>query len=141
MTYHGHAEFTMPRNYVASDAYSMLEDDEIKARICGSVSRLDAVADDIRAGNKLKARHVILFETLITLPLNPFWCKLKLTAKDFFVKDNQYCLQWKEQTKYIRLFMKDILEQKEEIFKYCQKYYRWFIKNGDIADFPIYKIK
>ena len=60
---------------------------------------------------------------------------------DFFVKDNQYCLQWKEQTKYIRLFMKDILEQKEEIFKFCQKYYRWFIKNSDIADFPVYKIK
>lgn len=87
MAYHGHAEFTMPRNYVASDAYSMLEDDEIEARICGSVSRLDAVADDIRAGNKLKARHVFLFETLITLPLNPFWCKYKLTSKAFFAKD------------------------------------------------------
>lgn len=87
MVWRGHAEFKMPRNYVANDAYPMLDEDEIETRIKESVSRLDAVVEDIRTGKKLKARHVFLFETLITLPSNPIWCKLKLTAKEFFAKD------------------------------------------------------
>ncbi len=87
MVYHGHAELKMPRNYVASDAYPMLEESEIQARIRGSKSRLDAVASTIRSGKKLKSRHVFLFETLITLPINPFWCKYKLTAKEFYTKE------------------------------------------------------
>ena len=48
---------------------------------------LDGVAADIRAGRRLTARHVFLFETLITVPFNPVWCKLKLTAKAFYATD------------------------------------------------------
>ena len=88
MTCHGHAEFKMPRNYVASDSYPMLEKEETEKRILDSYNQLENVAADIKAGNKLTARHVFLFETLITLPLNPFWCKYKLTAKAFYVKEN-----------------------------------------------------
>ena len=83
MIYHGHAEFKMPRNYVANDAYPMLEAEEIESRISASYERIPSVADRIRNGQKLTARHVFLFETLITVPFNPVWCKLKLTAKDF----------------------------------------------------------
>ena len=88
MIYRGHAEFKMPRKYVASDAYPMLEDAEIETRIRDSMCRLDAVAADIRAGKRLKARHVFFFETLITLPFNPIWCKYKLTAKAFYAKES-----------------------------------------------------
>ena len=87
MTCHGYAEFKMPRNYVAGDAYPMLEREETEKRITESCARLDEVASDIMAGNKLKARHVFLFETLIPLPFNPIWCNRKLTAKDFRAED------------------------------------------------------
>ena len=87
MIYHGHAEFKMPRNYVANDAYPMLEAEEIESRISASYERIPSVADRIRNGQKLTARHVFLFETLITVPFNPVWCKLKLTAKDFHATD------------------------------------------------------
>ena len=87
MTYHGHAEFKMPRNYVANDAYPMLEADEIKNRIRQSYGQLDSVAADILAGRKLTARHVFLFETIVTLPFNPIWTKYKLRAKDFYCTD------------------------------------------------------
>ena len=87
MICHGYAEFKMPRNYVASDDYPMLEKDQVEERIIGSYNRLEQVAEDILAGKKLKARHVFLFETLITLPFNPVWCKYKLTAKDFYAED------------------------------------------------------
>lgn len=87
MVYQGHAEFKMPRNYVASDAYPMLEKHEVEERIRRAYRQLDDTASVILSGGKLKSRHVFLFETLITLPFNPVWCKYKLTAKDFYVKD------------------------------------------------------
>lgn len=87
MICHGHAEFKMPRNYVASDDYPMLEKPEVEERITNSYNQLQQVATDILAGNKLTARHVFLFETLITVPFNPIWCKFKLTAKDFYAEE------------------------------------------------------
>lgn len=87
MNYRGHAEFKMPRNYVANDHYPMLEKEEIEDRILKSHEKISSVAETIKAGNKLTARHIFLFETIITVPFNPIWCKLKLRAKDFYTTD------------------------------------------------------
>ena len=87
MVYHGHAEFTMPRNYVINEAYPMLEKDEVEKRIASAYHQLDQVVSNIRSGENLKARHVFLLETIITVPFNPVWCRYKLTAKDFYVND------------------------------------------------------
>ena len=87
MNYLGHAEFKMPRNYVASDAYDMLTPEETEARIRAAYEQIGPVADTIRAGGKLTARHVFLFETIITVPFNPVWCKYKLRARDFYTTD------------------------------------------------------
>lgn len=87
MTYRGHAEIKMPRNYVANDAYPMLERAEIESRIRNAREQLADVANNIRCGQNLSARHVFLFETLVTLPFNPVWCQYKLTAKDFYATD------------------------------------------------------
>lgn len=88
MVCHGHAEFKMPRNYVASDGYPMLEKEQVEERILASHKQLQQVASDILAGNKLTARHVFMLETIITVPFNPVWCKVKLTAKDFYAEDS-----------------------------------------------------
>lgn len=88
MIYRGHAEFKMPRNYVISGAYPMLPKEEVETRLTAAYQQLDKVTTDILSGNKLKARHVFLFETIITIPFNPIWCKRKFTAKDFFVKES-----------------------------------------------------
>ena len=87
MNYLGHAEFKMPRNYVASDAYAMLSPEETEKRILAAYRKLGDVVSDIQAGNKLTARHVFLFETIITVPFNPVWCKFKLQARDFYATD------------------------------------------------------
>ena len=84
----GHAEFKMPRNYVASDSYPMLEKEQVEERITESYQQLEQVSADILAGKKLTARHVFLFETAITVPFNPVYCKYKLTAKDFHVEES-----------------------------------------------------
>ncbi|MBQ2961001.1 MAG: EFR1 family ferrodoxin [Oscillospiraceae bacterium] len=87
MTYCGHAEFRMPRNYVASDAYSQHTQEEIEERILESHSKLDDVAELIKSGQELSARKVQLWETVVTVPFNPVWVKYKLTAKDFYSTD------------------------------------------------------
>ena len=87
MRWHGYAEFKMPRNYVAGEAYPLLDREQTEQRIREARKQLEQVAGDILAGRRLTARHVFLLETLITLPFNPLWCKHKLTARDFWVKD------------------------------------------------------
>ena len=88
MNYLGHAEFTMPSNYVATDSYAMLERSEAEKRILDSYRRLDGICANISERKRLEARHVFLFESIITLPFNPIWCKWKLTAKEFYAKDS-----------------------------------------------------
>lgn len=87
MRYLGHAEFKMPRNYVANDHYPMLPPEQVKERILNSCRKLEEVAADIQAGRKLKARHIWLFETVITVPFNPVWSKLKYKTEDFHITE------------------------------------------------------
>ena len=88
MNYHGHAEFKMPRNYVANDHYPMQPKEEVETRIKDAYYQLGSVVSAIRSGGKLTARHVYLWEVLVTVPFTPVWCKYKLTAKDFYIKDS-----------------------------------------------------
>ena len=88
MNVHGYAEFKMPRNYVANDHYPMQPKEEVEARIRDAYKQLDEVASTIRSGGTLTARKVQLWEILVTVPFTPVWAKLKLTAKDFHVKDS-----------------------------------------------------
>ena len=64
----------------------------------------------------------------------------QIDENDFFIQEHRYNLQWKSQQKYIRLFMKDIIEEKESLFTFCRQYYRWFMKDLPISEFPEYKI-
>ena len=52
MNYRGHAEFKMPRNYVANTSYPMLGREETEERILNSHEMLHSVVADINNGNK-----------------------------------------------------------------------------------------
>jgi len=83
MNYLGHADFIMPRNYVASDAYGMLTKEEAETRIREAVKLLSPTVETIKNGECLTARKPSCWETIVTVPFNPVWCKFLLTAKDF----------------------------------------------------------
>ena len=87
MNYKGCAEFKMPRNYIANSSYPDLETEEIEKRIRDCYDRIPAVADAIRKGEILKPRHVWLFEIMIALPFNPWWCHHRQGISDFRVTD------------------------------------------------------
>ena len=64
----------------------------------------------------------------------------QIDASDFIQKKGTLDLSWGAQGKYTKLFLKDILEEKEHLFVFIQTYYRWFVRNKPIEEFPIFKI-
>ncbi len=86
MEYMGHAEIVMPRNYFIGH-YPVQTNEEIKERLLNACDKLDAVANAVKSGNRLRGRYVFMFEKLITIPFNPVWTKYKMPASDFFATD------------------------------------------------------
>lgn len=64
----------------------------------------------------------------------------QIDPNDFLFAKESFSLIWKKQKKYIELFFKDILEEKERIFLYVRDYYRWFIRDMPIEKFPSFDI-
>ena len=46
-----------------------------------------------------------------------------------------------ESKKYIKMFFKDILSYKDDIFLFCREYYRWIIREKSIESFPVFDIR
>ena len=87
LRYMGCAELTMPRNYIVSDHYPELDKSEIERRIRKSAEAIESIATAIGRGERLRSRHVWLFELIITLPFSPVWCRLKQGVSDFRATD------------------------------------------------------
>lgn len=65
----------------------------------------------------------------------------QINISEFKCKGGQYHIKKGYNKKYSRLFLKEILLHKEQIFIYVQQYYRSFIKERNISDFPIFTVK
>jgi CRISP-associated protein Cas1 len=63
----------------------------------------------------------------------------QINEKDFSIKNGVYQLDWKNSGKYSQIFLTAILENKVEILKYIQGYYRYFMR-PDKYTFPKIKI-
>lgn len=60
--------------------------------------------------------------------------------EDFLLSQKQYFLVGKKASPYIILMIQSILEYKNEIFLYIQQYYRAFMREKDIQDYPFFVI-
>ncbi|MCT1795760.1 type V CRISPR-associated endonuclease Cas1 [Helcococcus kunzii] len=60
---------------------------------------------------------------------------------DFTIRNFQVTLNYKDSKKYVGCLMKAILDNREDLFMYVQNYYRAFMKNKNIVDFPVYKFR
>lgn len=54
----------------------------------------------------------------------------------YVIINNQYQLNWQESAKFVSAILEEILKYKICIFRFIQQYYRWFMKDKDIYDFP-----
>lgn len=64
----------------------------------------------------------------------------QVSQDDFLLINNQYRLKWQESPRYVEIFMKPIIENKESIFLYIQSFYRAFMKNIPPEKYPIFEI-
>ena len=62
----------------------------------------------------------------------------EIKESDFLQINGQYRLKWEESSRYVKIFMLPLLENKEEIFLYIQRYYRAFMKELPGKEFPVY---
>jgi CRISPR-associated protein Cas1 len=63
----------------------------------------------------------------------------KIDKADFKIKNGKMCVPYKEQLKYLILFLDCIMSHKEEIYKFIRQYY-YFVINNDF-EFPEFIIK
>lgn len=117
MTYKGHAELTMPNNYVINDHYSMTGNDEIEDRITKVYSQLDDIANVIKSNEELKSRHILFLEILATVPLNPVWSKFKFKDDKFYADDK--CIGCKKCEKMCPLNNIKMLDSKPTWNNHC----------------------
>ncbi len=64
----------------------------------------------------------------------------QIDTNDFYYKNGQWYIKREFNKKYSELFLKEILLYKEQIFLYIQKYYRAFMKDVSIDQYPIFNI-
>lgn len=63
-------------------------------------------------------------------------CKLD----DFKLIKNQYYLKSEKNNDYTKMFYDVLIEYKSEVFNYIRDYYRCFMQNKNIVEYPIFKV-
>ena len=61
----------------------------------------------------------------------------QIKESDFKVYNKRYVLEWKNSPYYTQIFLDAILAYKQELFIYIQGYYRAFMKQKNVEEFPV----
>lgn len=64
----------------------------------------------------------------------------QIKKEDFEKFGERYTLSWKNSPKYISFLAKPLIENKASIFEYVQKYYRSFMKQVEISEYPVFEV-
>lgn len=64
----------------------------------------------------------------------------QIRSEDFLLVNHQFRLKWEESAKYVKIFMKPIIDNKTEIFTYIQGFYRAFMKELPPEKYPVFKM-
>lgn len=62
----------------------------------------------------------------------------QINEKDFWKNQQQYILPWKNSVPYVEIFVRALMEYKNEIFIYLQSFYRAFMRDKNPEDFPVF---
>lgn len=60
--------------------------------------------------------------------------------KDFILYKNQYALRKNKSKDYTRVLFEELLHYKDDIFVYIRDFYRAFVKDKDIGQYPVFSI-
>ena len=148
-TYFKNMDFKGRKPRIKSDIYNALLDIGYTYLFNFIEANLNLYGFDVYCG----FYHKLFFQrkSLVCDIIEPFRCiidkrlrvsyNLKQIQKtDFYFSQNRFELKRNSAKKYTELFLREILEYKEEIFLYVQSYYRAFIKKKEIKQYPIFRI-
>ncbi len=77
-----------------------------------------------------------LIDQCVRTAISNFQCK----EEDFMVNNGQWKLNWSKNKEYVLFLLKPILKYKDEMFKYVRDYYRAFMQQKPVEQFPVFKI-
>ena len=80
------------------------------------------------------------FRPLIDRRIRKAYNLNQIKKDDFFISQGQYFLFGKKSLPYLSFFVELLMLHKEEIFQYVQSYYRAFIRNKPIENYPYFDI-
>jgi CRISPR-associated protein Cas1 len=61
----------------------------------------------------------------------------QIREEDFKIYNSRYILEWKKSPLYMQIYLKAILDYKEELFLYIRDYYRAVMKQKDFGEYPM----
>lgn len=80
------------------------------------------------------------FRCIIDKRIRKSYSLKQINENDFYISNGQYSIKRDLNKKYSKIFLKEILKNKEEIFLYIQSYYRSFMKSKEPNEFPFFSI-
>lgn len=80
------------------------------------------------------------FRPIIDLRIRKAYKLKQINSDDFYKNQNQYFLYGKNAVPYVTFLLDTIIENKLSIFNYVQTYYRAFINDKDISNYPCFNI-
>ena len=78
------------------------------------------------------------FRPIIDKQIVKAWSLGQIKEVDFDYYRQQYCLQGEASKHYTSMLLKALLYHKEPMFDYVQKYYRVFMRNKSIEEYPVF---
>lgn len=79
------------------------------------------------------------FRSLIDREVLKMHTLKRIQEKDFALKDGKLTLSFEHSAKYAQAFLEQIMDNREEVYKYVQGFYR-FVMNAETNPFPVVKI-
>ncbi len=81
------------------------------------------------------------FRVIIDKQITKSYNLQQIKVDDFQFSKEQYYINYKAAKPYSKILIKAILDYKSDIFYYLQNFYRCFIQNKDINEYPNFHIK
>lgn len=79
------------------------------------------------------------FRPIIDARIKKAYSLGQIQDEDFVITDKQYRIFGKNSKPYIEWLLKEILTNKESMFLFVQQYYRCFIREKPIEDYPVFE--
>ncbi len=81
------------------------------------------------------------FRPIVDQQIRNAYRRNAINPKDFSRNRGQYSIYGEKAKPYVNNLLKEILKYKEDIFLYIQKYYRAFMRDKPINEYPVFEIK